>query len=233
MHPKLQLIVDWAEVWALLIPIVVLWIRRPNQKWTIPIKWYLGFAFLVNLIGDIIWKQKRLGIYEFLHDRLPFLYNSDGSFENIILYNLHSIMRFLLFAWFFHYQGDIFKKLNKFIPPLTILLTIINFIFNEDIRNFNSVLMATEAALLLIYCLIFFFQMLKNEDITIKKMPSFWVVTGLSIYVVINFPIFLFYTAVAKQSENFAVGIWDIHNISFIIFCIFIAKSFYAASTRH
>jgi len=233
MNPILQEILDWSEVWAVLIPLTILLIYKPKQPWTMPVKWYLWFALIINLIGDIIWKQQRLGIYEFLYARLPYLYNSDGSFENIVLYNLHSIIRFLLFIWFFHYQGKIFRIMNKFVPAISLLLILIDFIFIEDIRDFNSVLMASEAALLLIYCLVYFFQMLKNEDSTIKKTPSFWVVTGLSIYVVINFPIFLFYQTLSIQADNFAIDIWGLHNISFIIFCLFIAKSFYAAGTRH
>lgn len=233
MHPTLQFIIDWSEVWALLIPLAVLLVCKVDQKWAVPIKWYLAFALVINLIGDLIWKQQRLGIYEFLYARFPYFFNADGTFENTVLYNIHSVIRFLLFAWFFHYQGKVFKKLNRFIPPLSILLIVVNFIFREDIRDFNSVLMASEAALLLIYCLVYFFQMLRNEESTIRKTPSFWVVTGMSIYVVINFPIFLFYQSLAKEAENFAIDIWGLHNISFIIFCLFIAKSFYAAGTRH
>jgi hypothetical protein len=60
--------------------------------------------------------------------------------------------------------------------------------------------------------------------------PEFWVTTGLSIYVVINLPIFLFYNALSAQFEKFAIDIWNIHNLSYLILAVFLAKSFYVSS---
>ena len=89
--------------------------------------------------------------------------------------------------------------------------------------------MATDSALLLIYCLVWYFLFLRDEDSSIRAHPQFWAVLGISVYVVVNFPIFLFYTVVSERAETFAINIWDLHNISYIIFCIFLAVAFYAA----
>ena len=56
---------------------------------------------------------------------------------------------------------------------------------------------------------------------------DFWVVTGLSIYVVINFFVFLFYVPLLTENPDLADRMWSIHNLAYITMCIFIAKAFY------
>jgi hypothetical protein len=122
------------------------------------------------------------------------------------------------------------RSLKKAVPVVFGLFVLVNFIFFENFFyywSFSNRLLSLETGLLLLYCLQYYFFVL-NEDTNEDRRPaSFWVVTGLSIYVVINFPIFLFYKAFLKQFENFAVSIWDVTNISFILFCILLAKALY------
>ena len=66
-----------------------------------------------------------------------------------------------------------------------------------------------------------------NDDSNLFDGPHFWVVTGLAIYLVTNFFVFLFYTPMLSVDARLAVSIWNVHNIAFIIFCFFIAKAFY------
>jgi hypothetical protein len=136
-----------------------------------------------------------------------------------------------MFAWFFMLLDQPFlRSLKKAVPVVFGLFVLVNFIFFENFFyywSFSSRLLSLETGLLLLYCLQYYFFVL-NEDTNEDRRPaSFWVVTGLSIYVVINFPIFLFYKAFLKQFENFAVSIWDVTNISFILFCILLAKALY------
>lgn len=233
MKNIVQEIVDWSEVWALLIPIFILLVRKPKGRWVRPLKYYLLLALVINLTGNILWKRRVLGIEEWMQEHVASLFNADGSLNNTIFYNLHSIFRFMLFAWFFHYMGKTFRRLNTIMPAFALLLALVLFTLYKDIRDFNSLLLASEAAVLLFYCLLYYFLILRDEESNIRRLPPFWAVTGLSIYVVINFPIFLFYTVLAEQSEKFAINIWDVHNLSYILFSLFIAKSFYAASIKY
>lgn len=228
MNKYLQIVIDWAEVWALLIPLLVYYVYKPKAAWAKPLKLYLLIALLINFTGNLIWYRLRLGIGDWMYSNFSYFYNNKDEFDNTLLYNLHSLIRFLFFAWFFNYLSITFRKLNSVIPAMFLLMVFITFTFYKDIRQFSSLLLGTEAALLLVYCLVYYLLLLKDEDSSIKKSPQFWTVTGLSIYVVINFPIFLFYNVLSKQAENFAINIWDIHNISYLVLCLFIAKSFYA-----
>ena len=125
---------NWSEVWAPLIPLIVFLFVRPRHRWVKPVVIYLVVAFLFSAVLDIIWKgQMSSGFTQWFDKYLPWWPKQGGYLKNTVFYNLISISRLLLFAWFFNYFGGIFSRLNKFIPLLFILFTLINFIFFEKI----------------------------------------------------------------------------------------------------
>jgi hypothetical protein len=221
----IRIIFDWSEVWALLIPLIIFIIRKPTYNWVTPVKWYLLTALLLNISIDFVW-------YVNMYD----LWGSvkGDRWNNNIFYNLHSIARLIFFSWFFILLRQRFMHRIKAIIPFGFLLfVLINFIFYENFfpqgskEGFSSRLLATEAALLLFYCLQYFiFLMMDDKTISLSRQPGFWIVTGLSIYVSVNFFIFLFYSYLFSV-EIFAAHIWDVHNIVFILLCLFITKQFY------
>ncbi len=231
----LQEILDWSEAWAPLLALIAAIVYKPIGRWTKPVIIFLVLALLANLTSDLIWKRYDLGIADWMRVNFRDLYDNPNPekeiLSNQVLYNVHSILRFLFFAWFFHYLGRTFRKMNLLLVTLFIILMGLIFIFYKDIRELSSLLMTTDSALLLIYCLVYYFLFLRDENAKVSNHPHFWAVLGLSIYVVINFPIFLFYTVISEKAETFAIDIWDVHNISYIIFCIFLARAFYAART--
>ena len=97
-------------------------------------------------------------------------------------------------------------------------------------EGYGSNLLAAEAYLLLIYCLLYYLSKLRAEDSDVSRGADFWVVTGLSIYVVVNFFVFLFYVPMIKFDSNLAERIWDVHNIAYIILCILITRAFYESA---
>ena len=212
-------ILDWSEVWAPLIPLTILLIRKNQPSYLKPVIYYVIFALVINTIGNIIWDFKKAWNFpQWLQ-------------SNNFLYNLHSIVRLLLFTWFFILLKQPFlETIKKVVPVLFMVFVLINFIFFEDFFyywSFSGRLLSLATGILLLYCLQYYFFILTEENSPDSRPASFWVVTGLSIYVVINFPIFLFYMAFLKQFEHFAIGIWDVTNISYILFFLLIAKAFY------
>lgn len=221
-------ILDWSEVWAMLIPLAILIWKRNRTPYLKPVRIFLWIAFVLNLSIDIISNLK--GSWNIQHD--DFLWN------NNVFYNIGSIARFFLFAWFFILLRQKFlHRVKKIIPFVFLVFILINFIFFEnfiprgDYEIFSSRLLATEAGLLLFYCLQYFIYIIV-EDKTVKlgQQPGFWVVTGLSIYVAANFFIFLFYSTLSKDpspaQNNFVVKLWDVHNVVLILLCIFIGIQF-------
>jgi hypothetical protein len=213
-----QEILDWLEVWALFIPLVILFITGKQPNYLKPVIIYLWLALLINLLANISWKFKA-------HYNLPEWYQSNTYF-----YNIHSIVRFFLLSWFFiKLKQPFLSNLKKIIPVLFFIFIVIKFIFFQDFFNFkviSSRLLALEAGLLLLYCLQYYLYLLKEEEPFFTQLPSFWVVTGLSTFVVVGFPIYLFYDAAVEQNKYFVINIWIVQKVAFLIFCLFNAKAF-------
>jgi hypothetical protein len=217
-------ILNWSELWALLIPISFLFIRKPTNQSVKPVKWYLITALLFNTCIILMWYANNHEIWG----------SKKGHYwNNNVFYNLNSIARLLYFSWFFNLLHQRFMhRVKAIIPYGFIIFVLINFIFFENFipkKNeiFSSRLLATEAALLLFYCLQYYiYLVIEDKTIELKKQQGFWIVTGLSFYVAVSFFIFLFYDYLTNASEKFAVNIWDVHNLAFIILCISIAIQF-------
>jgi len=218
---------DWSEVWALLIPLMVLLFRRPQPATLKPVIIYLCIAFILNVGIDIImiFRDYRL---EWVKATFP-----EWLKTNNPLYNIHSVARFTCFSiYFMQLQHASFTKFKKFLAAASAIFIVINFSIFENFfnpRSFSGSLLATEAYLLLVYCMLYYLSELKDDSKNLFIGPDFWIVTGLSMYVVINFFVFLFYLPMIDVDPQVAVNIWNVHNIAFIIFCLFITKAFYGS----
>ncbi|HEU5165387.1 MAG TPA: hypothetical protein VFU29_07600 [Chitinophagaceae bacterium] len=220
-------ILDWSEVWALLIPLTVLLFFRPQPATLKPVIIYLWIAFILNIGIDIIMilRDNRL---DWVKTHFP-----EWLKTNNPLYNVHSVARFICFSiYFIQLPHASFTKLKKLLAVASAIFIVINFSIFENFlnpRSFSSNLLATEAYLLLVYCMLYYLSELKDDSKNLFNGPDFWVVTGLSIYVVVNFFVFLFYLPMIDVDLELAVNIWNVHNIAFIIFCVFIAKGLYGS----
>ena len=210
MGKVLHFLLDWSEVWAVLIPLTVYLVNRPRHKWVPPIRTFLYLALVIAIIVDLIWFGRKMKWF---------------YLDNNVFYNIISIIRLLAFSWFFSLISNE-RFIYKLCVGLFLLIAIIIFIFFISPLEFNSPLLALEAAILLFYCIRYFYFVLRDEK---GEMPTskseFWIVAGLCFYTAVNFFIFLFYHYLVKEYRGYAIQIWDVHNISFIIFCIFIARA--------
>ncbi|HVX26076.1 MAG TPA: hypothetical protein VHB70_07025 [Parafilimonas sp.] len=218
----MQKILDWSEVWTVLIPIIIYVIKTPQAKYLKPIILYLLIAFVLNFIGDIIEEN-------FYHDPqwvVKINYNQP-------FYNIHSISRLILLIYFFRKINiPVNKILRTFIPVFVVLILVINFSFFHSFKNFSSLTFSVEGITLIVLCVLYFFRRLQSDQTSTAFDSSMYIVTGLAIYEAVCFPIFLFYNTLIKQTEHFAINIWDVHNIAYIVFCLFIARAFYGTSQR-
>ena len=80
--------------------------------------------------------------------------------------------------------------------------------------------------MLLAYCLLYYLSKLKSENEELMSGPDIYVVTGLSIFVVVNFFVFLFYDAMLAEDWQLADNMWSVHNVAYIILCLLIAIAF-------
>ncbi len=220
MSKFLLSILDWSEVWAPMVPLLMLLFQRKQPVYLKPVIIYLWIALCLNITIDFIW---------ILKEYLPSWLQSNNPF-----YNIHSITRFICFSIFFiRLPQKIFLSLRKILAILSVIFIIINFSLFENFLNpdhLSGNLLSAEAYLLLVYCMLYYLSKLMGDDDDIGSDPYFWIVTGLSIYVVVNFFVFLFYVPLDNINGKLADHMWDIHNIAYILFCIFITKAFYGSA---
>lgn len=225
MSKILASIFDWSEVWALLIPLFLLMFRNKQPALLKPVVVYLWLALALNLFCDIIGDFKK-----------PFHFPAWLQSNNPI-YNIHSLVRFACFSYFFvSLPQPQFKTFKKIIALVFLLYFVIDFAFFENFfypNHLSGNILSAEAYLLLIYGMLYYLSVLNNEDDTAFKGPVFWIVTGLCIYVVINFFVFLFYVPMITQNLVLALDIWNVHNVAYIILCLFIARALYATTGKY
>jgi hypothetical protein len=122
------------------------------------------------------------------------------------------------------------KEMRVYFYQVAIAVILINFIFLTPFTKISSTIFTIEGVILILYSILFFLNYLKSEELISGFDASLYVVTGLVIYESVCFPIFLFYDTLIEQTKDYAVSIWDVHNIVYIVFCLFIARAFYGSS---
>src|SRR5687767_14687288 len=201
MDSPYKFLLDRSEVWALLIPLAVAVVKKPHLPYLKPIIYYLIIALVINSLILLIWQRNK--------HHWDFYINKIGDDDNNnFLYNIHSIVRLLLFSWFFILLKQPFlTTAKKIIPILFLVFAFINFIFSEKFvgENLSSRLLSIETGILLFYCLQYYLYLLKEELTSFRRLPSFWIVTGLSLFVVASFPVFLFYERLPEINKLFSV----------------------------
>ncbi len=216
MKEVLHQCMGWVEVWALFIPLIAFIGIKRYTRMLNPILFYILVAIVLNFAQDYIQKY---GI------KLRF---TSHPGNNGFIYNTHSIFRFFCFSLFFiQLKQPFLSSLKKIFYLIFIVFIIINFWLYESFLDFSSRTLAVETALLLFFCLIYYFNLLQyDEPIAHSQQFDFWIITGISIFVVLVFPIYLFYNNLSAY-QQFARQIWNIHNIAYIILCCFFAKGIY------
>jgi len=206
-----QFILDWSEVWALLIPLtIILFLKSPDRVLD-PIVIYVFVAFLLNTLATIMQQ---------FYGQMP-----AGLKNNNILYNLHSLARVFFFGWYFgRITTQRLALVNKGILMIYSVLVILNFIFFESPFFLSPRLFAAESIVLLFLCISFFLRSIQDESHTNwTSQPPFLIFTGVALYEAITFFIFLFIYPIFNKSPEFAQLCMQIYQVIFVVYCIFLA----------
>lgn len=220
MDGVLNSVIQWSEVWALLIPLAIIIIFRTRRSDMLPVVLYVCIAFILNLAAIII------SIY---HEELPSYFKN-----NNILYNLHSFVRVLLLGWYLiNLKLLSSSRLVKIVMTAYILFVLINFIFLENPLLLSSHLFSAESIVLLVLSFLYFFRSMQDESkIDWLKDPSFLVCSGISLYEALSFFIFLFFYPLFEKNPAFGMLTMKIFSLSYIILCILLALALRKAYRR-
>src|SRR5580765_1308232 len=104
----LKTVLNYTEVWALIVPILVWIIKKPSLPILFPVKVYLCISFVLNIVIDLA----NFKIYK----------------NNNALYNTESMFRLSIFIWFFFVNGIPLRRQNLlYLLSLIALAILVNF----------------------------------------------------------------------------------------------------------
>lgn len=216
----IQFLRDWSEVWALLIPLIVILIHKPRGHSVRWVNWYVITAFIFNFLAIFM-----IHYYSLMPS---FLEQGNGIF-----YNLHSFVMVIFFGCFIISVREYkYKIIPKALLVIYLAFVLINFTLGESPFILSTRYFAAGSIVLLLMCLNYFFHCIMEESPTNwLKEPSFIICVGLCLYEAITFFIFLFiyplFNKTYNQDLSFAFLMIDIYQVSFVIFCIFLAVGLY------
>lgn len=217
MNGLLFKILIWSEVWAPVIPLLIIIIYGTKGKLLTPVAIYVFVGLLLNTAATLI--------SYFYFDLPSWLRN------NNILYNLHSVARVILFGWYITNLTLVrpawLRKMALIIYSFFVLL---NLIFIQTVSKINVYLLSGESVILLALCIIYFINSLRDDNDWLKD-PSFLVCAGVSFYEAITFFIFLFYYQILNHKE-FGMVTMQIYSVSYIILCLLLAFALYGSRKK-
>lgn len=154
---------NYFEIAALITSIVFWKITKPGKlRWLLP---YLFFIVCVELLGRYIGKV--------LHQPNYWLYNITVPIEYL----------FFLFLFYIHSKNSINKSIIMIITLAFFLFIPINYFFIQGNNRFNTNFLKTGALILMIISVLFFLELLRNENkINPLLVPFFWIATGIFLF---------------------------------------------------
>ncbi len=184
-----------------------------------PISYLLyTFLFLIAITNNKSIKRKVLFVYYLLAVTLTY-YASFLSFvktmgDNNFLYNLFFFITICTFSYYFY--NILIGRIKKYAVAFLFVLNLFLFIeydivlgqFNDTYNNYVT---ATCYISVVIYCLFYFDQLLRNvNEVNILHEFDFWLISGYLIYFLGAFFIILFYK---DKNESQRAIIWAFQNI--------------------
>ena len=177
---------------------------------------YLLTALLLNTMADVSWRFRPC---------MP-----DFLKNNNYLYNLNSVCRIIFFSFFFQKAVELFsiRRLRIFLS-IYVIAAGIYLSVSERFLTLSSPLHVCESFILLFFCITYLIKLIRAEQAFVAFDSYLLIISGLAIYESVNFFVYLFYQYLPDPESEFAHNIWYVPDVSFVIFCLFIARAF---STR-
>jgi len=156
--------------------------------------------------------------------------------KSVILQSANTIFAlFELFTFYYYYLQIIKSRLTHWTMKFSLILffsiAIVFFIKIKDkefgifdIRQFSALIATIEFFLLLLPVFIYLFELFKNESVKeIKQSPSFWINSGLFVYILITLPFLIISESLPKPVYYF---MYFLHSISLNILLLSVIKAF-------
>jgi hypothetical protein len=181
--------------------------------------WLLGVLLIVSGLADLV----------------SFLIYTHYHINPNPVVSVYGLLQFLILMLIYRreYTRTVFKRLADVVILLFTNFAIVNFWFIQGVSGFNSNLFTVSSIVLVIFCLLYFYQIIQElPEPYIERLVMFWVGAGVFFYFGTN--LFLFLTIdrfISKSDDNFLLS-WALHNGSNLVKNIIFSIAFYVALTK-
>lgn len=166
---------------------------------------------LLPLLVFLLFRKKNLpikviffySIYSFLNDFI-IIYRSDHGLKVSLFLYTFTVFEYLCFSFLLYHliKNTVVKKAILLCSLLFIIFCLYN-ILNEPIRVFDSLQASIESILVLSYCIIYFYEQLnQTQNSFIYTKPTFWLITGVLIYLSGTFFLYAFAVNLPKETRE-------------------------------
>lgn len=152
-----------------------------------------GKSIYQYLISSIVFAVGSVTIEQFVHNNMWFF---------AIMY----FIQFLILSVFYStvIKNATVKKAIKILPVPVLIIFILDLLKIEGVDKYNSLFTTIRSFVLLVYAIIFFFQLLRDNElieqaIFINSLPNFWFNSGLFLYLCGSFIFSLSYNYLESQ----------------------------------
>lgn len=212
----LSIIWEWSEVWALLIPLIIIFIFRPDARYVWMLKSYIILAFSLNLFAQVT-------------SQFYYLFPESFSINNNVYYNVQVIIRVMLLGgYIISVRPYRYHILLKALLIVFVAFTLVNFTFFESPLLLSIRLFAAGNITLIICCVSYFLRsILEDSTVNWLKHPSFIVCTAVCLYEAVTFFIFLFIYPLSYTDPEFGLVTLRIYQVILVLFGVLLAIALY------
>ena len=153
--------------------------------------------------------------YSFIND-FTIIYRSDHGLKVSVFLYIFTVIEYIFFSFLLYHliKSTIVKKAILICSLLFIVFCLYN-IVDKPIRVFDSVQASIESILVLAYCIIYFYEQLNQPQISfIYTKYTFWLITGLLVYLSGTFFLYAFAVNLPDQTR---INFWVINLICTIL----------------
>ena len=147
------------------------------------------------------------------------------DWPNLYMYHINCLLSFYALSLFYIrlFKTPTTKRTISIVAIIFTGFFLYNIYIWESIEVFNSNSLGMASFILCAYALSYYLKLFKSsaED-NILTSADFWFNTGIFSYYTINFFIFLTYNKLTQEKLPLLRIIWQLHNIIFLIMCIYI-----------
>lgn len=216
----------FTEAMLVILLFAALWISLKNRKRHAEMKFfpfYIAFLLIVfislyaNIYSEKIWNYS-ITTFNFHH----YIDYISTLFELFVF--IHFFVHVISNRWF--------KKFIIFIAILFTIYYLAELVYDDRFtrsisKTTQSRVYTIQSLVLLIPCIRYFYELFKHPPIlNLKQEPSFWIVTGLSFFIISTLPYSLIENYLRKNHLYLMTALYSVFYIFYIILISMIIRAY-------